>query len=473
MQIQNNSTLNRDKADLSNMNISPSDYLNTSLKCECGREHSASIKQLIIAEESIASLIPLLKVNGFSKAFLLYDQTTFKITGDKINSLLSDAGQAFSYYIIKSHEPVPNEHTIGEVLVNYDSLCDVFIAVGSGTINDLSRFISYKLGIPYMIIATAPSMDGYASNVAPLIINHMKITYEAHAPLVILGDISILKTAPMNMLAAGIGDILGKYTCLCDWEIAHIITGEYYCSYVADIVRSSLETVVANIGAASQKNDAAIKAVMNALILSGIAMSFAGNSRPASGSEHHLSHYWEMNYLFNGKKALLHGTKVGIGAIAVIKAYELLVNRPIDFDKARSYAAEYDTHKWEDDMKKAYRQAAETVIALERKVAKNKPEHVIARIKLLESNWVRLKQLTDKLPSADLMRSYLEALAAPATPMSVGIDKELFIESFIAAKELRDRFGLLQILFDLGLTKQIAEEVWEYFQQDLQYKKQE
>ena len=152
----------------------------------------------------------------------------------------------------------------------------------------------------------------------PLIVDHMKTTYEAQVPYAILGDLAIIRNAPMNMIAAGVGDILGKYTCLCDWAVAHMLNGEYHCTAIEQLVRHSIATVTAGIANAKNRDAAAISSIMEALIYSGIAMSFAGNSRPASGSEHHLSHYWEMMYLFEGKKPVLHGTKVGIGTIAVL-----------------------------------------------------------------------------------------------------------------------------------------------------------
>jgi len=440
-----------------------SDFLGDTFECECGRQHTAAIRQISTSETAVNLLVPYLKENSFSKAFLICDPTTYKIAGQPVCNLLTEANQAFSSYIIASDEPVPDERTIGEILINYDRSCDLIIGIGSGTINDLSRFVSYKLGIPYIIVATAPSMDGFASNVAPLIVNNLKTTYEAQTPLAIFADTGLLKTAPINMIAAGIGDILGKYSCLCDWELAHIITGEYWCPSVAALVNKSLDSVVAGIDGAAAKTDESMQAIMNALVLSGIAMSFVGNSRPASGSEHHLSHYWEMVYLLEGRKAILHGTKVGIGTVAVLKAYELLVSKNIDFDKAKAKAMEFNFDKWEADMKNAYKMASDSVISLEKKVAKNSPANVTERINKLESNWTRVKQIIGRLPSADTVRSYLKSLGAPDSPISIGIDKDLFITSFIVAKELRNRYGLLQILFDLGLTKEIAEEVWAYF----------
>ncbi len=439
------------------------DYLNESFSCTCNKKHLVPIEYINIEENALLSITELLKSHHLQKSFLLFDKTTYSLLGTRIHTLFQQASFSYTSYTLDSEEPIPDERAMGEIMIHFDPECDHMIAIGSGTLNDLCRFISYRLKLPYFIIATAPSMDGFASNVAPLIVNHMKTTYEAHTPLGIIGDTLILKDAPANMIAAGIGDILGKYTCLCEWEIAHIITGEYHCLEIEKIVRHSLEVVVSNIRAAKQRSSKATQSIMEALVFSGIAMSFAGNSRPASGSEHHLSHYWEMMYLFQGKKTILHGTKVGIGTIAVLKGYELLMNMNIDFGKARENALTYSKDNWEAQIEATYYDAASSVIQLENTLGKNEPANVLSRIDLLEKNWQRIKSIVNHLPSADEIRSHLSTLGAPNTPKDIGLDEATFINSFLVAKDLRNRYGLLQILFDLGLSQEIAQEVWEYF----------
>jgi len=440
------------------------DFLNETFSCECLRDHSIPIKHIIIEAGAFTKLPELIRSSGCRKPFLLFDTTTYTLAGSNLLTLLESAQQPYQKYIIPDPEPVPDEKAVGEILIHYDRSCDLLIAVGSGTLNDLCRFISFQLQLPYLIVATAPSMDGFASNVTPLIVNHVKTTYEAQVPYAILGDLNLLKDAPMNMVSAGIGDILGKYTCLCDWEISHIINGEYHCRTIEGMVNKSLQTVVENVNNVKDRSPLAIKNIMEALVLSGIAMSFAGNSRPASGSEHHLSHYWEMMYLFDGKPPVLHGTKVGIATIAVTKAYELLFNQEIDFAKAKLQARDYSVSQWEARIRDTYYQAADSVIALEKSMQKNDTKQVIHRIVLLEQHWDQLKQIVGHLPSANILRGYLSELKASSSPMDVGIDKTTFINSFLVAKELRNRYGLLQILFDLSLGEEIAEQVWDYFQ---------
>ena len=195
--------------------------------------------------------------------------------------------------VFHDSELVPDEEALISLFSQVPNDCDLILAVGSGTINDLCRYVSYKMKIDYYIIGTAPSMDGYASNVSPLIIKHLKTTFEAHPARVILGDLDVIAKAPLHMISAGVGDILGKYVCLTDLADCHIVNDEYICPEIMALVRQSIQKVAENAALATKRDKAAIAAIMEGLVLSGIAMSYIGNSRPASGSEHHMSHYWE------------------------------------------------------------------------------------------------------------------------------------------------------------------------------------
>ena len=133
---------------------------------------------------------------------------------------------------------------------------------------------------------------------------------------------------------AGLGDIIGKYTSLCDWKLGRIINGEYYCDYIVDMVRNSIHLCINHIEGIKNREELAIKYLVEGLIITGIAMSFSGNSRPASGSEHHLAHFWEMMFIFDSKEAVLHGRKVGVTEIVIVKLYELLTEVNFDYEKA-------------------------------------------------------------------------------------------------------------------------------------------
>lgn len=443
-----------------------SEYLGKSLFCSCGKEHSTGLRHFILSEGAIGEIPVLMERGGYRKAFIVCDENTCTAAGEEVLQCIRSAGLNALMYIIPEHEVVPDERTIVGILIAFEPDCDLVIAVGAGTINDICKFISYKLQLDYYVVATAPSMDGFASTGAPLIIDRMKVSFETHSPKAIIGDLKVLCAAPMDMITAGLGDIIGKYTCLTDWKLSHMVNGEYYCPVIAEMVEHSINKVVENISLVADRGPEAIGNIMEALVLTGIAMSFAGNSRPASGSEHHISHFWEMKFLMEGRKAVLHGTKVGIGAIAVCYMYNRLKDMDPDFEKAREAAKNISYEEWKEMMVHAYAQAAEGVIALEKKTRKNSVENILKRIDIMEKKWPEIKEMIAKsVPPTAVIEKYLTELGAVTSPYQLGIDFDTVEESIIVAKEVRDRYTLLQMLWDLDLIRPMAKEVAEYFSQ--------
>lgn len=206
--------------------------------------------------------------------------------------------------------------------MHYDTKCDLIIAVGPGVINDIGKFLSKLTKTSYIIVATAPSMDGYASATSSMAMDGLKISLHTKCPDVIIGDTDVLKNAPIRMLQAGIGDMLAKHVSICEWRIAHLLIGEYYCEYVADLVRSALKKCVENAYGVLKREPEAVKAVFDGLIICGRAMEYAGISRPASGVEHYISHVWDMRGLEFGTKTDLHGIQCAIVTLVATPIYE-------------------------------------------------------------------------------------------------------------------------------------------------------
>lgn len=433
------------------------DYLNKDFICSCGSTHRCDIKDIVLEKGATRQVVNLLHKHHYKRPLLVYDETTERIAGKQLTALLKESDIECALYCFPYKAPVADMEMCHLLKSNFPQDTDVIIAVGSGTINDICRYVSFLKKLPYFIFATAPSMDGFASDVSPLIVDSLKTTYSAHVPTAIIGDLDILKDAPMNMIAAGAGDIFGKYTCLCDWKLAHLVTGEYYCEEIADLVERSIEVVVDSCRQIRTRKEEAVKRIMEGLILSGIAMSFAKSSRPASGSEHHLSHYWEMMFLFDKKEAVLHGTKVGISTVLVLRLYELFQKEVLNFDAAEKSAAVFDRSRWDDLMRNLYRNAVGGVLELEDKIGKNNPAQVIQRLESVKERRAEISATMVKLPLADTVIDLLKEVHAPVYPNQIGVsDKEVF-NAVIAAKELRNRYGLLQMLYDFGLLKSYAD----------------
>ena len=208
--------------------------------------------------------------------------------------------------------------------MNFDFSCDFIIGVGSGTINDISKLVAKIAGLKYMIVGTAPSMDGFASSTSSMIRNKVKVSLPSACPVAIVADIDIICNAPKKLLQAGFGDLLAKYISICEWRISHLITGEYYCEEVANLVRRSLKKSVESVDGLLKREPDVIVNIMEGLILAGIAMSYAGLSRPASGIEHYFSHIWDMRALNGKNKAELHGIQVAIGTVLSLQIYDMI-----------------------------------------------------------------------------------------------------------------------------------------------------
>ena len=365
--------------------------------CACGKSHKVDIQAIRVGSGVIQELPGIVRDLGASHIFLVADNYTYEAAGRQVEQLLDQAGLAYHKRVFQTETPlVPNEYALGSVLAAMTSQDDMLLAVGSGTLNDVTKYVSARTGVPYVIAATAPSMDGYASTVAPTILDGFKTTLPAVYPAAIVADVDILKDAPMPMLTAGFGDIIGKFTSLADWRLSHQLNGEYYCPEVAGVIEAAVETCAANAQALAQREPQAIQAVTEALILSGLAMGMVGVSRPASGAEHQMAHYWEMDALRRGEEHPLHGNAVGVGTVLAASLYEM--------------AVEY------------------------------LPQGFAA-------------------PDKGQILACLQAAGSCADPKELGIRRELCLESLLHAMELRDRFTVQKLLEQKGKLSLCAQEL--------------
>lgn len=436
------------------------DFLGGKLQCECQKPHTIEMERILIEENAIAKIPTILQELGFKKALVVADTNTDAVAGQAVGKILSQAAFSYKKFVFKVEEDlVPNEEAVGALLIQVDPSIDVIVTIGTGTLNDLAKFVGHRTGIPTVIVATAPSMDGFASTGAALIVDNLKTSFECMCPSVIIGDVNILKTAPLEMIVAGFGDILGKYSALTDWKLSTIINGEYYCPVAAKMVTDSMEKCLDNMEGIKNREAVAIKNLMEALVLTGIAMSFVGNSRPASGCEHHLAHYWEMMFLFQGKKAVLHGTKVGIATIITGKLSALAAKTPIDFAQALTQANSFQQDDWKKTVEKLYQKAAGEIINSNEKEQRNSITKRITRLEIIKEKLPEIMEVIHAVPSPASIIAILENAGGMVQPGQVGIDKEMAINGILMAKEVRTRYTLLNFLSDVGLLEGFAHEV--------------
>ena len=425
--------------------------------CSCGKVHKSSVKEVVSEPGAVERVTDFVKSFHASRPFILADANTYNAAGKRVAQILRKDGIGYSEYVFGDGAVRPDEKSVGAVMLHYDSACDLILAVGSGVINDIGKILSTLTKNPYIIVATAPSMDGYASAASSMDVDGLKISLHSRCPDVIIGDTDILKAAPIRMIQSGLGDMLAKYISICEWRIAHLLVGEYYCEYVADLVRKALKKCIDNAAGVLKREPVAVKAVFDGLIMSGMAMEYAGVSRPASGVEHYISHIWDMRGLAFGTKTDLHGIQCAIGTLVAARIYEKLKKYSPDKEKALTYVRNFNVEKWNKSLTEFVGSGAEAMIALEKKEQKYNKEKHKARLDKIIENWEEIiKIISDEVPSPEETERILQAIGAPETCDEIGIDKKTLPMTFKATKDIRDKYVLSRLCWDLGILDDIT-----------------
>jgi len=425
--------------------------------CSCGRRHRTKVRK-VLAESGALELLPsLLRERGAARPFILEDANTEAAAGGRVAALLERAGIRPVRFTYPQALVEPDEASVGQAVLAFDRRCDVVVAVGTGTLNDIGKILARTAGLPLVIVATAPSMDGFASATSSMISNGLKVTIDSACPELVLADLDILRAAPGRMLKAGLGDMLAKYVSICDWRIARIITGEYYCEEIAALIRRSLAKCAGSAEGLFKREPAAVAAVLEGLVLSGMAMGFAGVSRPASGVEHYISHIWDMRSLERGAAGDLHGIQVGIGTIMALRAYDMLRTIRPDRGKALAAAAAFRYGEWERVLRENLGASAEGLVRNEAREGKYGLAGHAARLERIIAHWPEILAVIDEeLPPSGEVERLMRSFGMPVSPGEIGIGEDEARFAFLASKDIRDKYVATRLLWDLGILEEVA-----------------
>ncbi|ADO55824.1 sn-glycerol-1-phosphate dehydrogenase [Paenibacillus polymyxa] len=347
------------------------------------------------ALESIASY--LIQQN-YRHVTLVEDEHTSAAAGKKVAEFIREAGLTVDVVRLPPNavgDVIADETYIMKVLLGVADQSQAVLAVGSGTIHDLVRFVCYKMNRPFLSVPTAASVDGFTSAGAPLIVDGSKQTFQAVPPEAIFADLSVLESAPQTMTAAGFGDMLGKFTSLVDWHVSRDLGNEPYSPVANRITEEALRACVEHVDEIAAGSKTGVEVLMNALIASGISMLMIDHSRPASGGEHHISHRIEMDFIAEGRKQVLHGAKVGVASALLSDMY-------------RELAANQDVEAF-----KVYR----------------------------------------TLPTSEQMRAWLAQVGGPSTIADLGVTQEQLDRALRTAHTLRDRYTGLKYMNEHQLLR--------------------
>lgn len=398
--------------------------------CSCGKEHYTAIRDIRIASGLVHNVGEILTENNFSKNLLLVaDKNTLAASEEIVESL---SGYNIEYKIYDNIRVATMEHVNElESLVKGRDIS--ILSVGSGSVNDPCRLAAARQDKLLCIFATAPSMDGFASYGAPIVADGFKATYDAKSPEVIIGDTKILAAAPAELKSAGFGDMIAKYVGLVDWKISTLLIGEYYCEKIASLTRDAVDELMEMADKVTVNDEHTAGKIFEALLKTGIGMSFAQNSRPASGAEHIISHLMECVELRDNIIPNYHGDDVGVGTLAMLKYYnELAQNDTIETKKE-----EVD---WED-IYSFYGSMSDDVRKL------NTPDTIVDSVdpEKLKKCWPEIIKIIHSVPSYEQCLAAMKKAGCKITVKDIGKSEKLFNDCTEYSPYMRRRLTLLRL----------------------------
>ena len=410
-------------------------YCGKEINCTCGRTHFCNLGEVVV-EKGALNHLPRL-TEKYNRILLVADQNTYAACGKLAEEIL---GSKIADTLVFTCEGflVPDEKAVAEVEKHLSGI-DFIVGVGSGVINDICKYVSFNHKMQYMIVGTSPSMDGYASSGAAMIMGGMKITYTTHAPACIVADVDVIKNAPLDMIRSGYGDIIGKYSSLNDWKLAALINHEHFCPDIYKLVYEVTNETRRQVKNIVARDDEAIAFLFKALVLIGVTLTLLGSTRPGSGSEHHLSHFFEIVGLIHNQPYFLHGTDVAYSTIVTAGMRERIckLNAPSFTDVSReTRLAAYD---------RIYGSFAKDVL----KIQEDAHSYEKDRSQQYEIVWPEIIHVLSECPSADEIAQMFIDAGYDMAEFERLYGKEKIRDAQVYGKDLKDRYSVLWLHYSL------------------------
>lgn len=406
--------------------------------CSCGKIHEISVQGIWIEEGAVKRLYQMLteeeELGEFIAPVIVWDDNI----KEAVEKELEDVEDiCLDDICLESENLHANNQGVEILEQNLPEETDLIIAVGSGTIHDLCRYVAYERRISFLSVPTAASVDGFVSTVAAMTWDGMKKTMPAAAPIYVFADTNIFKAAPYRLTASGVSDLLGKYIALADWKIAHLVTGEYICGEIIELEYEALKEVVSCIDDLTGKNGQSYEKLMYALLLSGLAMQMTGNSRPASCAEHHISHLWEMEVI-NEHIDALHGEKVSVGMILVRNKYQAIA------DTIRNGSCR--VHPYEGLEEELIQNTFGSKGLYESTIAENTPDPMAELdAEKLQAVLPQIADIIDEIPTTKKLKNILKDGGCCYSMEQIGLSDELIEPSLQLSPYVRNRLSFNRI----------------------------
>jgi glycerol-1-phosphate dehydrogenase [NAD(P)+] len=364
------------------------------------------------------------------------DATTVAVLGERVERAL--ASRFVVQRIVLERDVRADRVTIARLVAALDPRCDAVVAIGSGTLNDLCKMVALERGLPQVVFATAPSMNGYTSLSASIVVDGLKRSFRAATPVGAFFDLRVLAAAPPRLIQAGLGDSLCRSTAQADWGLAQLVLGRAYREAPFALLADDEAALVADPTALLAGDLAAMRHLVRTLVLSGFGMTICGGSFPASQGEHLISHYVE---LMGHAGTAFHGEQIAVASVVMAELQERIVaiDRPVlvpsRIDRAQlvdHFGATRGEQCWAD-------------------IAPKRIDDVVQLNARLATGWSQLRdRIARRSLGAARLRAALATAGAPTAPEQLGWSPALVAAALIYARALRDRYTFLDLAGDLA-----------------------
>ena len=399
------------------------------------------------------------------KVVIVADDNTYNAAGRKVCGILDAAGTQMEDSFIFKDPDLYAEWSYLQQLEAYLKERDaVPVAVGSGVINDLTKLASHHLGRRYVIVGTAASMDGYTAYGASITYEGNKQTFDCPAPLGVVFDPAVAAKAPAGMSASGYADLLAKVPAGADWIISDAVGSEAIDDFAFGLVQKNLRKALSDPAAVADGDVEAIGMLADGLIMSGFAMQAISSSRPASGTDHQFSHFWDMEGLCYNGRHVSHGFKVGIGTMVSTACLEFLISKDLTRLDIDACVAAWPT--WE--AQEAYiRKIFEGKPGhLARGLAESRakycgPEEIRCQLNAIVAVWPELRErIREQIIPFDDVKEMLRLVGAPSRPEEIGVSKARLRDTFKCIPFMRNRYTGIDLIYRAGLLDEVTEQIF-------------
>ncbi len=436
--------------------MKPSELLGKSFDCECGRRHTVPTEHLVYGVDAVDRLPEVARRYVARPDYLiLADQRTFEIAGHRVEKALRNDGAVVEHFIVPDREgesPITSDETRDSIL-DQASSAELYIAVGSGVINDLTKWIAFERKKPYLTFATAASMNGYASANVSATMKGLKVLFQAQACLGVFARSEVIEKAPFDLTASGLGDVIAKSVSSADWRLNQFLFDDYYCQFSIDLLKELEPVYLEQPQRIKKREGNSIQALFEALFYSSVAMTITGTSAPASGGEHLFSHTLDMISSLEGLPHDFHGRQVGLGSILSAALYEKVLN--IEIPQFTKLSPEVNTVFW-----------GPLTGIIQNKYREKIPRSELAAQKLSRpKNWDSLRAILkpNLLPAQKIKNCLKQAGAAHRTnDIRLGanrLETEKLLKIWKNANQMRERFTILDLAIMLGVMPGQAEDI--------------